>query len=320
LASATSSAKAAAKRAGARRLTASRRFFARHREALFGFLFISPWIIGFVVFTAGPMIASLLLSFTDWSILGSPHWVGTENYSHLLNDPLFWKSMRVTFVFSAISVPLDVLASLLLALLLNQAFRGRALFRALFYIPELMPAVATAILWIWAYNTHFGIFNYLLSLVGLPQVAWLEDTSWVIPSFIILSLWTSGGSRMIIFLAGLQTVPKELLEAANLDGAGVWARFRNVTLPMISPVLLFNLILTTIGAFQVFTSAYVMTAGGPANSSLFYVLYLYRNAFQYMSMGYASALAWVLFLVLLIFTILQFRMMRKWVYYEGEVR
>jgi multiple sugar transport system permease protein len=304
----------------ATRPTAARRFRDRHREALFGLLFISPWIVGFLVFTAGPMIASLLLSFTDWSILGSAHWVGTQNYSHLIHDSLFWTSMRVTFVFSAISVPLDVLASLLLALLLNQRFRGRALFRALFYLPELMPAVATSILWIWAYNTHFGIFNYLLSFFGLPQVAWLENTSWVIPSFIILSLWTSGGSRMIIFLAGLQTVPRELVEAAQLDGAGVWARFRNVTFPMISPVLLFNLILTTIGAFQVFTSAYVMTAGGPANSSLFYVLYLYRNAFQYMQMGYASALAWVLFLVLLIFTILQFRMMRNWVYYESEVR
>ncbi len=302
------------------RREAVRRFHARHREALFGFLFISPWIVGFLVFTAGPMIASLLLSFTDWSILGTAHWVGMRNYTHLVHDSLFWTAMRVTFIFSAISVPLDVLASLLLALLLSQRFRGRALFRAFFYLPELVPAVATSILWIWAYNTHFGIFNYLLSLFGLPQVAWLENSSWVIPSFIILSLWTSGGSRMIIFLAGLQTVPRELLEAAHLDGAGVWARFRYVTFPMISPILLFNLILTTIGAFQVFTSPYVMTGGGPGNASLFYVLYLYRNAFQYSLMGYASALAWVLFLVLLIFTILQFRMMRKWVYYEGEVR
>jgi len=300
------------------RRDAVREFRARNREALFGLLFISPWLLGFVIFTAGPMVASLLLSFTDWSILGTAHWVGTRNYTRLAHDSLFWKSMRVTFVFSAISVPLDVLASLLLALLLNQQFGGRSLFRALFYLPELVPAVAASILWIWAYNTHFGIFNYLLSLIGVPPVAWLESTSWVIPSFVILSLWTAGGSRMIIFLAGLQTVPRELLEAAELDGAGVWARFRHITLPMISPVLLFNLILATIGAFQVFTSPYVMTGGGPANASLFYVLYLYRNAFQYLQMGYASALAWVLFLVLLIFTILQFRMMRRWVYYEGK--
>lgn len=292
----------------------------RHREALFGFLFIAPWIFGFLVFTAGPMIASLVLSFTDWSILGSASWVGTHNYTALVKDPLFWTTIRVTFIFGVISVPLDVLASLLLALLLNQRFRGRAVFRALFYLPELVPSVATSVLWIWSYNTQFGIFNYLLGRLGIPPIPWLEDPRWVIPSFIILSLWTSGGSRMIIFLAGLQTVPRDLLEAAHLDGANAWARFRHVTLPMMSPVLFFNLILTTIGAFQVFTSAYVMTNGGPANASLFYVLYLYRNAFQYMQMGYASALAWVLFLILLVFTLLQFRIMRDWIYYEGEAR
>jgi multiple sugar transport system permease protein len=292
----------------------------RRREGLFGYLFISPWIIGFLIFTAGPMVASLLLSFTNWSILGGGNWVGTYNYRTLVNDPLFWTAIRVTFTFGAISVPLDVLASLLLALLLNQRFWGRPLFRALFYLPELVPSVATSILWIWAYNTNFGIFNYLLGLLGIPPVPWLENPSWVIPSFIILSLWTSGGSRMIIFLAGLQTVPRDLLEAAHLDGANAWQRFRNVTLPMISPVLLFNLILTTIGAFQVFTSPYVMTGGGPGNASLFYVLYLYRNAFQYMQMGYASALAWVLFLILLVFTLAQFRIMRDWIYYEGGNR
>lgn len=297
-----------------------RRLRARHREALFGYLFISPWIIGFVVFTAGPMIASLVMSFTDWSILGAVHWVGAQNYIHLVHDSLFWKSLQVTFVFSAISVPLDVLASLGIALLMNRPMPGRAVFRALFYLPELVPAVAASILWIWAYNTNFGIFNYILNTVGLPSIPWLESSSWVIPSFIILSLWTSGGSRMIIFLAGLQTVPKELIEAAQLDGAKLWARFRHITLPMISPVLLFNLILTTIGAFQVFTSPYVMTSGGPANSSLFYVLYIYQNAFQYMKMGYATALAWVLFLILLAFTIFQFRIMRNWVHYEGASR
>lgn len=300
--------------------TTPRRLNARHREALFGYIFISPWIIGFVVFTAGPMIASLFMSFTNYSILGSVNWVGAENYIHLVHDSLFWKSLRVTFVFSLISVPLDVLASLGIALLMNRPMRGRALFRALFYLPELVPAVAASILWIWAYNTNFGIFNYILHFLGVPPIPWLESSSWVIPSFIILSLWTAGGSRMIIFLAGLQTVPKELIEAAQLDGANAWARFRHITLPMISPVLLFNLILTTIGAFQVFTSPYVMTNGGPANSSLFYVLYIYQNAFQYMKMGYATALAWVLFVILLVFTIFQFRIMRNWIHYQGARR
>lgn len=297
--------------------TGRRRLRARKREALFGYLFISPWIIGFVVFTAGPMIASLIMSFTNWSILGSVNWVGAANYVHLVHDSLFWKSLEVTFVFSAISVPLDVVASLGIAMLMNRPLPGRGIFRALFYLPELVPAVASSILWLWAYNTHFGIFNYILNTMGLTSIPWLESSSWVIPSFIILSLWTSGGSRMIIFLAGLQTVPKELIEAAQLDGASVWARFRHITIPMISPVLLFNLILTTIGAFQVFTSPYVMTSGGPANSSLFYVLYIYQNAFQYMKMGYATALAWVLFVILLAFTTFQFRIMRSWVHYEG---
>jgi multiple sugar transport system permease protein len=303
--------------AGRTRRTRSRQ---RRKEGIWGFIFISPWIVGFLVFTAGPMVASLLLSFTNWSLLGAGDWVGTYNYRTLVHDPLFWTAIRVTFTFAIISVPLDVLASLLLALLLNQRFRGRGLFRALFYMPELVPSVATSILWLWAYNTNFGIFNYLLGFLGIPPIPWLEDPVWVIPSFIILSLWTSGASRMIIFLAGLQTVPRDLLEACELDGGGALQRFRHVTLPMISPVLLFNLVLTTIGAFQVFTSPYVMTGGGPANASLFYVLYLYRNAFQYMQMGYASALAWVLFLILLVFTLAQFRIMRDWVYYEGENR
>ena len=289
----------------------------RQREAFFGLLFVLPWIIGFVVFTAGPMLASLVLSFTDWSIFGTPHWVGLSNYQTLVGDHFFWTALRVTVVFTVISVPLDIIGSLALALLLDRPFRGRGLVRALFYLPELVPGVATAILWLWVYNTHFGILNYLLSLVGLSAVPWLENPGWVIPSFIILSLWTIGGSRMIIFLAGLQGIPRDLHDAAQLDGANWLSRFWHVTVPMLSPVIFFNLLLTTIGAFQVFTSAYVMTGGGPASSSLFYVLYLYQNAFQYMKMGYAAALAWVLFAILFAFTALQFRVMRNWVYYEG---
>lgn len=300
---------------------ASRRYLnLRQREAAFGLLFILPWIIGFVVFTAGPMLASLVLSFTDWSIFGTPHWIGLSNYRELLKDHFFWTALRVTLVFAIVSVPLDIIGSLTLALLLDRPFRGRGFFRALFYLPELVPAVATSILWLWVYNTNFGILNYLFGRVGLPAVPWLQDPRWVIPSFVILSLWTIGGSRMIIFLAGLEGVPRDLLDAAQLDGAGWFARFWRVTVPMLSPVIFFNLLLTTIGAFQVFTSAYVMTGGGPASSSLFYVLYLYQNAFQYMKMGYAAALAWILFAILLVFTALQFRVMRNWVYYEGGDR
>ncbi len=290
------------------------------REALIGFLLILPWLIGFLAFTAGPMLISLFLSLTRWDVLTPPIFVGLSNFQRLAQDPLFWKSLYNTMIYTLLNVPLSLAGSLSLALILNRRVRGVSIFRTLFYLPELTPLVATSLIWAWVLNTHFGILNYLLSRLHLPPVPWLESTTWALPSIVLMSLWTVGGSRMLIFLAGLQGVPEELNEAAALDGASPWARLRYVILPMLSPVIFFNLVLGIILSFQVFTPAYIVTNGGPADSTLVYGLYLYRNAFQYFQMGYASSMAWMMLLLLLAFTWLQFRLMQRWVYYAGEVR
>jgi len=290
------------------------------REAFAGFLLISPWIIGFLAFTAGPMVVSLLLSFTQCDILSPPLFVGFTNFRQLVEDPLFWRALFNTFIYAILNVPLALAGSLSLALILNKRVPGLTVFRTVFYLPELIPVVATSIIWSWMLNTHFGIINYLLLGLGLPTVPWLESTRWALPSLVLMSLWTIGGSRMLIFLAGLQGVPEELQEAAALDGASPWKRLWHITLPLLSPVIFFNFLLAVIGSAQVFTPAYVVTNGGPANSTLVYMLYLFRNAFQYFRMGYASAMAWLLLMCLLLFTTLQFRVMRGWVHYEGEVR
>lgn len=290
------------------------------REALIGFLLILPWLIGFLAFTAGPMLISLFLSLTRWDVLTPPIFVGLSNFQRLAQDPLFWKSLYNTMIYTILNVPLSLAGSLSLALILNRRVRGVSIFRTLFYLPELTPLVATSLIWAWVLNTHFGILNYLLSRLGLPPVPWLESTTWALPSIVLMSLWTVGGSRMLIFLAGLQGVPEELNEAAALDGASSWARLWHVILPMLSPVIFFNLVLGVILSFQVFTPAYIVTNGGPADSTLVYGLYLYRNAFQYFQMGYASSMAWMMLLLLLTFTWLQFRLLQRWVYYAGEVR
>ncbi|MGI6206934.1 MAG: carbohydrate ABC transporter permease [Anaerolineae bacterium] len=280
---------------------------------------ISPWLIGFLVLVAAPMLASIYLSFTKYDILQPPKFVGLDNYAEMLfEDALFGKSLFVTAYYTVFSVPLGVIGSLVLALLLNQKMRTDSLFRTIYYLPSLTPAVASAVLWQWIFHHDIGLLNAALDAVGLPPVRWLLDEQWVIPAFVIVSLWQGvGGGRMIIFLAGLQGVPEHLYEAAKVDGANWWHRFTAVTIPMISPTLLFNLIMGIIGSFQVFTLSFLMTAGAPNNASLFYVLYLYRNAFQYLKMGYASALAWFLFLVLATVTLLQFALSGRWVYYEG---
>ncbi len=287
------------------------------REALTGFLLILPWGLGFLAFTAGPMAISLGLSLTKWDILTAPQYVGLANFANLWRDPLFWTALRNTLAYTLLTVPLSLAGSLTLALLLNRRVPAVSVFRALFYLPELMPTVATAIIWTWLLNTHFGLLNYLLSRLGLPPVAWLESTTWALPSLVLMGLWTIGGNRMLIFLAGLQGIPEELHEAAALDGASRGRRLWHVTLPLLSPVIFFNLVLGVIASFQVFTPAYIVTNGGPADSTLVYVLYLYRNGFQYFQMGYAAAMAWVMLVLLLAFTWVQFRLMQRWVYYEG---
>jgi multiple sugar transport system permease protein len=293
---------------------------ARRRQNLLGYLWISPWLLGFVIFTAGPMIASLVLSFANYRIIVPPTWAGVRNYVFALTeDNLFWPSMGKTFYFMLVSVPTGLLGSLLLAMLLNQRVRGESIFRTFFYLPSLTPAAAAAILWVWLLHAEVGMVNYLLSFFGIQGPPWLASVRWAMPAIILISLWTGiGGGRMIIFLAGLQGVPQEFYEAAEIDGAGVWRKFLNITLPMISPTIFFNLVLGIIGALQVFTTAFIVTKGGPGRATWFFALHIYMNAFEYFDMGYASTLAWILFLVLLVFTIIQLRLSDRWVFYAGS--
>jgi multiple sugar transport system permease protein len=287
------------------------------REAVDGWLFILPWLLGFLFFTAGPMLASAIMSFLEWEILTPPSWVGLVNFGQMLADPLFGLALYNTAYYTLLGVPLYLLASLLMALLLNLPLPGVPIYRTLFFLPSLTPAVANALLWVWIFSPDFGLANYLLQAVGLPPQKWLFDVNLAKPSLILMGLWGIG-SQMIIFLAGLQGIPQILYEAANIDGANEWQRFWRITLPMLSPTIFFNLVIGIIGSFQVFTTAYIATQGGPQNATLFYVLYLWRNGFDYFKMGYASALAWVLLLIVLVLTLIQFRLARRLVYYEAE--
>jgi len=299
-----------------RRLSVTRR-----REAIAGYGYISPWLLGFLIFSLFPFLASIYLSLTDYAIISAPRYVALENYVTILTkDRLFWTSLRHTAFYAGVSVPLGIAGSLLCAILLNQGLRGTAFWRTLFFLPSLTPVVALALLWKWLLQPDFGLVNYFLGRIGIRGPGWLGSTQWAIPALIIMALWGSiGGGRMIIFLAGLQGVPQELYEAAAMDGAKAWAKFVHVTLPMISPTMLFNLILGVIGAMQVFAVAYVSTQGGPAYATWFYVLHLFAHAFKYMNMGYASALAWIFTVLVIALTYLQLRSSDKWVFYSGAV-
>jgi len=287
------------------------------RDLRNGLLFTSPWLVGLVVFTIYPIFASTYYSFTDYSVLRSPRWIGLENYVNLFrNDPLFWTSLYNTLYYAAFSLPLGLLGSIALALLLNRKVSGMSIYRTVFYLPNVVPTVAVSVLWIWLLNPNYGLFNSILSGLGLPGVPWLTSPDWSKPSLIIMSLWGIGGS-MVIYLAGLQDIPEHLYEAADLDGASGWQKTRHVTLPMLTPTIFFNLVMSLISVFSYFTQAFVMTNGGPLDSTLFYMLYLYRNAFIYFKMGYASAMAWVLFIIVVGLTLLVFRSSGRWVYYGG---
>ncbi|RIK57778.1 MAG: ABC transporter permease [Chloroflexi bacterium] len=298
-----------------RRWTASRR-----REALEGILYLSPWIIGFLVFVAGPLLASIYLSFTKYNVLRPPQWIGLQNYIYAFTkDELFFPSIWRTFYYAALLVPLAMIGSLLAAVLLNQKLVGLTTWRTLYFLPTLTPLVAAALLWRWMLNPDVGLVNYLLGQVGIDGPGWLSSTTWAIPALVIMALWASvGGSRMIIFLAGLQDVPKELLEAAEIDGAGTWTKFWRVTLPLITPTVFFNLVLGIIFALRTFETAFVATNGGPARATWFISLHIYQNAFVSFDMGYASALSWLFFVILFVFTYIQFRTSAGWVYYAGE--
>ncbi|MHB0877086.1 MAG: carbohydrate ABC transporter permease [Anaerolineae bacterium] len=291
----------------------------RKREAREGFLFISPWILGFIVFTIGPVIASVFFSFTDYEIVKAPAWVGLNNYRNMLQDRLFWQALKVTSIYVAATVPVGIILSFAVALLMNQKIRFLGFFRTAYYMPNLVPAVASSILWIWILSPQFGLVNTFLRSLGIEGPQWLGSVRWALPSLILMSLWGIGGP-MLIYLAGLQGIPTELYEAAEIDGAGSLKRFQHVTLPQMTSVVFFNLIMSIIGTFQVFTQGYIMTEGGPRYATLFYVLYLYNNAFRYFRMGFASALAWVLGIIILAFTLLVFRSSAMWVYYEGELK
>ncbi len=289
----------------------------RTREAIDAYVFMSPAILGLLLFTVGPMVASLFLSFTQYDMLGSAQWIGLQNYRDLFSDPLFWKSLRVSAIYSLVSVPAQLVLALMVAVLLNQKMRGVYIFRSIFYLPTVISGVAVAMLWRWIFNPEFGVINTLLEKIGIQGPGWLTSETWALPALIITSLWGIGGT-MLIYLAGLQGIPQELYEAAEIDGAGRFQRFRRLTIPLISHVTFFNLVLGIIGALQVFTDAFVMTGGGPNNSTLFLAVYLYRSAFQYLKMGYAAAVAWVMFLIVMVLTLLVFKSSPFWTFYQDE--
>ncbi len=289
----------------------------RQQEVMF-YVLISPWIIGFLSFTLGPMVASAIISLTKWDLLLPPQWVGLKNYLDMfVADPVFWQSLRVTITYTTFSVGLNIIVAFLLAMLLNQRIRGQQYYRTIYYLPFVVSGVAVAWMWRIMYNPEFGVVNLLLGYLGIEGPRWLASTAWALPAMIIMSVWGFGGS-MVIFLAGLQGVPSHLYEAAEIDGANALAKFLNITLPIMTPTIFFVMTTGIIGAFQTFTQVYVMTQGGPGNATMVYALYLYFNAFKFFKMGYAAALAWVLFFVVLLVTILQFRLAKRWVYYEVE--
>lgn len=299
--------------------TARRVSKAARNEAIAFYLFVSPWILGFLIFTLGPMIASLLLSFTRYNISQPPAWIGLENYRIALHEDVFWHSLKVTFIYSFTSVPLHLVLGLIIALMLNANIPAVSVWRTFYYIPSVLSGVAVAVLWILIFHPTQGILNSVLAFFGIKGPMWLFDKKWALPALIIMSMWGVGGG-MIIYLSALQGIPTALYEAAIIDGATAWHRFWKITLPLITPVLFFNLVMGIIGSLQSFMNAFVMTEGGPQQATLFYGLRLYYSAFRDIRMGYACMLAWVLFLIIMILTALIFRSSALWVYYEGTLR
>jgi multiple sugar transport system permease protein len=296
-----------------------RRLHAEALEAVSGYLFAAPVILGLVVWVILPMIGVLGISLTDWNVLSTPHWVGIRNYVRLFTSDLyFWNTLQVTVYYVVLNVVCTTVYALVVAMLLNQNIRGRSMYRGIFYLPTIIPVVASSALWLWLYNPDFGLLNLALQGLGLPRSLWVSSQSTVVPSIVIMSVWGGAGNTIVIFLAALQGVPRQLIEACEIDGGNWWHRFRAITLPMISPVTFFNVITGLIASFTIFTQSYVMTGGGPNNASLFYVLLLYREGFQRNNIGGAAALSWVLIIIVSILSLLLFRASRRWVFYEGE--
>lgn len=297
------------------KLTANER-----QEAVSGYLFISPWLIGFVVFFAGPIIASFVLSFTRWNIVGTPEWVGLANYQRIfIADPYFKKAVIVTLKYALFYLPLEIVCGIGIAVVLNQKLSGIGLFRSAYYMPYVVPKVAASLVWVWVLNPRYGLLNTMLGWAGIAGPNWLGDPDFVLPSIIIMALWGVGGSA-VIYLAGLQNIPEQLYEAATVDGANGIQKFWRITLPMLSPTIFFQMVLGAIGAFQTFTPAFIAAgrSGGPLQSGLFYMLYIYNKSFESMRMGYGSALAWIMTAFIMVVTLIVFRSSNYWVYYEAE--
>ena len=294
---------------------ASRRF--SRRNAIAFYLTISPWLIGFLAFTLLPILISLYASLTRWDLLSSPEWRGVANYERMIVDPLFWQSLKVTGLYTLAYVPLDLAGGLALALLVRPKLPGVKAFRTIYYLPVVFSGVAFVVVWMWMLHPEAGLINQALGLIGVDGPRWLLDPDWALPALVVMSFWGWGRS-MVIFLSGLIAIPDEVYEASAIDGASKWSQFRHITLPLLTPILFFNLVLSVISTFQTFTNAFVATNGGPLNATLFLVLYIYRQAFEFRNMGYASALAWVLFIIILVVTVFLVRSQRFWVFYLGE--
>ena len=292
----------------------------RRKEALFAYLFLSPWIIGFLVFTIGAMIYSLRLSFFDTNLLNRSEYVGLDNYRELLDNPTFWKALRITGIYTAVVVPVGTVLALVIALMLNQKLALSGIWRTVYYLPAVVSGVAVAVVWNWVLNpSSDGLMNQFLALFGIGSLRWFSSSDWALPGLILIALWGTG-SNMLLYLAGLQSIPSDVKEAARVDGAGPVKAFFSVTLPLLTPTVFFNVVINVISAFQVFTTVAVVTEGGPNNATLTMVYYLYREAFRTFNFGYASAIAWALFAIIMFFTLILVRSSNTWVHYEGALR
>lgn len=291
----------------------------KRNNNILGYAFISPWLIGFIVFTAGPMIASLILSFTRYDGRNPAEFIGFSNFTELIHDKYVWNSLKVTFKFAFLSIPIGIVCGFLLAYMLNMNVPGMKGWRTLYYLPSLISGVVVAMLWRGLFDDQYGVINFLIRQFGGSAPKWLLDPKYTLYCFLFLSVWGCGGG-MIIYLSGLQGIPTELYEAAELDGCNRWQQLWHVTIPQMTPILFYQLIMGIIGTFQYFAEPMVLTKGGPAHSTEFFNLYLYNNAFKYQKMGYASALAWILFVIILLLTMLVFKSSDMWVFYDNEVK
>ncbi|OME87084.1 sugar ABC transporter permease [Paenibacillus lautus] len=285
------------------------------RDNAWAYLFIAPQILGLLIFVIGPVVFAFVISFMNWDIGSTQEWVGIDNYSKQVSDPVFWKVLKNTSVFALLNIPLTVVGALIIALMLNQNLKGKTLLRAAYFIPVVTSSVAVALVWTWLYNPNYGLINSILASIGIQGPGWLSDLKWALPSIVIMTVWQGLGYNMILFLAGLQGVPSQLHEAAKMDGAGSWQRFWRITIPMISPTTFFVVIMLLIGSMQVFSEPYMMTRGGPADATNVLVLHIYNTAFQFFRMGEASAISFILFVIILIVTLIQFKF-DKWVNYD----